>query len=127
MSRIDDLFECAQGTPEHDELELLVMLVESYEDRAFPLDLPDPISAIRFRMEQEGLSPKDLVPFIGSRSRVSEVLSGRRTLSLSMIRALHDGLGIPYDVLLVVPRAPALANGNGRAKKPARKGSRQKG
>jgi HTH-type transcriptional regulator/antitoxin HigA len=71
-----------------------------HEEKAFPMDKPDPVEAIRFRMQQKGLKPTDLVPFLGSRSRVSEVLSGRRNLSLKMIRALVRGLGIPADVLL---------------------------
>jgi HTH-type transcriptional regulator/antitoxin HigA len=92
------------GTSEGDELELLSLLVQAYEDKAFPIDKPDPIAAIRFRMEQQGLEASDLVPLIGSRSRVSEVLSGRRSLSLRMIRALTDGLGISADVLIGRPK-----------------------
>lgn len=88
------------GTSEADRLELLTLLVEDYESRTFPTRIPDPIEAIRFRMEQQNLMQRDLVPFIGSRSRVSEVLSGKRPLTLSMIRALHHGLGIPAKVLL---------------------------
>jgi HTH-type transcriptional regulator / antitoxin HigA len=74
--------------------------VHDYEGKAFPMDKPNPVAAIRFRMQQQGLRPRDLVPFLGSRSRVSEVLSGRRNLSLKMIRALVSGLGIPAEVLL---------------------------
>jgi HTH-type transcriptional regulator/antitoxin HigA len=96
-----------RNTREGDELDLLSMLVHAYEDEAFPIDLPDPVDAIRFRMDQQGLMPRDLVPFIGSRSRVSEVLSGRRTLSLNMIRALSSGLKIPAAVLvgMAIPAA----------------------
>ena len=100
LARIDKLMDAAPNTPQGDELELLALLVHDYEDKLFPMDKPDPIAAIRFRMEQQGLRPKDLVPFLGSRSRVSEVLSGRRNLSLKMIRALATGLGIPANVLL---------------------------
>jgi HTH-type transcriptional regulator / antitoxin HigA len=100
MARIEEIFDAAPGTPEGDELELLTTLVELYEAKAFPVDLPDPLTAIRFRMEQQGLKPRDLVPFIGSASKVSEVLSGQRSLSLSMIRNLITGLGIPAEVLL---------------------------
>ena len=100
MARIEQIFNADPKTPEGDELELLTTLVELYEARAFPIDLPDPLTAIRFRMEQQGLKPKDLVPFIGSASKVSEVLSGQRGLSLSMIRNLITGLGIPAEVLL---------------------------
>lgn len=88
------------GTPEADRLELLTLLIKDYETKNFPARLPNPIEAIRFRMEQQNLSQRDLVPYIGSRSKVSEVLSGKRPLSLSMIRALHTKLGIPAKVLL---------------------------
>jgi HTH-type transcriptional regulator / antitoxin HigA len=103
LARIDKLMDARRNSKEGDELELLSLLVHEYEDRVFPIDKPDPIAAIRFRMEQQGLKPKDLVPFLGSRSRVSEVLAGRRNLSLKMIRALVGGLGIPADVLLGRP------------------------
>jgi HTH-type transcriptional regulator/antitoxin HigA len=81
-------------------LEILSLLIHDYAGRVFPIDNPDPVAAIRFRMAQQGLTNKDLVPFLGSRSRVSEVLSGRRSLSLKMIRSLVGGLRIPADVLL---------------------------
>ncbi len=100
LARIEKLMEARPGTPEGDELELLTALVELYEDHAYPIPEPDPIEAIRFRMEQQGLRPRDLVPYIGSRSKVSEILSGQRTLSLRMIRTLSTGLGIPTDVLV---------------------------
>jgi HTH-type transcriptional regulator / antitoxin HigA len=103
LARIEKLMSARPNTPQGDELELLSLLVHDYEDRVFPIDKPDPITAIRFRMEQQGLKPGDLVPFLGSRSRVSEVLSGRRSLSLKMIRALVGGLGIPAEVLLGEP------------------------
>lgn len=103
MARIDDLLDVKPGTPEADELELLSTLVELYEKKAYPIDPPDATTAIRFRMEQQGLKPKDLVPYLGSASKVSEVLSGRRNLSLSMIRNLVDGLGVPAKVLLRQP------------------------
>jgi HTH-type transcriptional regulator/antitoxin HigA len=85
------------GTPEADELDLLALVVETYEKEHFSID---PIDAVRFRMDQVGLSRRDLIPYLGSKSKVSEVLSGKRPLTLAMIRALHDGLGIPADVLL---------------------------
>ena len=88
------------GSAEADQLELLTLLVQDYEAKMFPLDAADPLEAIRFRMDQQGLSPRDLVPYLGSRAKVSEVLSGKRDLTLSMIRALHTGLGIPADALL---------------------------
>lgn len=104
LARIEKLMDAQPNTPEGDELELLSVLVHDYEENAFPIDKPDPVEAIRFRMAQRDLQPKDLIPFLGSRSRVSEVLSGRRNLSLKMIRALVGGLGIPADVLLGQPK-----------------------
>jgi len=100
LARIDKLMDAKANTPQGEELELLSLLVHEYEENVFPIDKPDPVTAIRFRMEQQGLKPKDLVPFLGSRSRVSEVLSGRRALSLKMIRSLVSGLGIPAEVLV---------------------------
>lgn len=100
LARIGKLMDAQPNTPQGDELELLSLLVHDHEEKCFPIDKPDPVAAIRFRMEQQGLEPKDLVPFLGSRSRVSEVLSGRRKLSLKMIRALVDGLKIPAEILL---------------------------
>lgn len=100
LERIDALMDAVPETQEGDELELLVTLVELYEEKVYPIALPDPVTAIRFRMEQQGLKQKDLVPLLGSRSKVSEVLSGRRPLSLAMLRKLHNGLGIPAEVLL---------------------------
>ena len=88
------------GTPDADRLELLTLLVESYESQTFPRRIPEPLEAIRFRMEQQGLKQRDLVPYIGSPSKVSEVLSGKRPLTLSMMRALHSHLEIPASVLL---------------------------
>ena len=106
LARIEKVFDAKPGTAEGDELELLLLLVENYEDRAYPIDLPDPISALRFRMEQEGLKPKDLVPYIGSKSKVSEVLSGQRPLSLTMIRKLVTGFHFPAEVALRETQAP---------------------
>ena len=105
LARLDTIFDAAPGTPEGDEAEVLATLVRLYEEEYFPIDLPDPIEAIRFRMDQQGLKDKDLAPYIGSASKVSEVLSGRRNLSIAMIRNLSDGLGIPADVLLGKPGA----------------------
>ena len=100
LKRIDEIFEAEPGSPAGDELELLTKLVEIYEEEKYPIDLPSPVAAIKFRMEQQGLKSKDLIPFIGSKSKVSEVLSGKRALSLNMIRKLHEGLGIPAEVLI---------------------------
>jgi HTH-type transcriptional regulator / antitoxin HigA len=100
LRRAEELMDARPGTPQGDELELLAALIEIYEEEHEPVPPPDPIEAIRFRMEQENLQPRDLVPMLGSRSRVSEVLNRRRPLTLTMIRQLHYGLGIPADVLL---------------------------
>lgn len=97
------LMDAPPDSPEAEELELLSLLIEKYEDDHYPIDLPDPIEAIKFRMEQAGLTRKDMIPYLGSQSKVSEVLSRRRPLSLSMMRALHEGLGIPAEVLLQEP------------------------
>lgn len=96
----DELFDAKADTPEGDKLELIVTLIEIYEKEHFPIDNPSPLEAIKFRMDQMGLLPKDLVPFIGSKSKVSEILSGKRTLSLNMIRQLAAGLDIPVEVLI---------------------------
>ena len=103
LARIDELMETESDTPEADELELLVALVDMYEEQQFPIDPPDPIEAIKFRMEQSGLRPVDLAPYLGGKSKVSEVLNKKRPLTLSMIRALHAHLGIPAEVLLQEP------------------------
>ncbi|MDS3862266.1 hypothetical protein RIF25_15815 [Thermosynechococcaceae cyanobacterium BACA0444] len=110
LEQIAVLMDAGPGTPEADALDVLATLVENYENQHYPIGLPDPISAIRFRMEQQELSQRDLIPFIGSRSKVSEVLSGKRSLSLQMIRNLHQGLGIPADVLLQEPDATLPEN-----------------
>ena len=100
LKEIERLWDAKPSTPEHDRLEVLATLVEDYEERHQPIYPPDPVAAIRFRMEQLDLDRKALEPSIGSRARVSEVLSGRRRLTLDMIRRLHRQLGIPADVLL---------------------------
>jgi HTH-type transcriptional regulator / antitoxin HigA len=105
LRRIQLLMESASGTVEADELDVLSALVELYEQKQFPINLPNPIEAIRFRMEQAGLSARDLIPLLGSRAKVSEVLSGKRSLTLQMIRALHEHWGIPAEVLLRQPGA----------------------
>jgi HTH-type transcriptional regulator/antitoxin HigA len=105
LARLDEIFDAEPGTSEGDEAELLTALIEMFERKAYPIDLPDPIEAIKFRMEQGGLRRKDLVPYIGSESKVSEVLSGKRPLSLAMIRNLVNHLGIPAEALLQEPGA----------------------
>lgn len=98
-------------SPDEAELELWSLLVESFEEAHFPIATPDPIEAIRFRMEQAGLVPSDLQPYMQSKSRVSEVMNRKRPLSLSMIRALHRGLKIPAEVLVQETQAPYAARG----------------
>ena len=100
LKEIEGLMTANPNTPEGDRLDVLVTLVEAWEARNYPLDLPDPIDAIQYHMEQNGLAAKDLVPHIGSRNRVYEVLNRKRPLSLKMIRRLHKGLGIPAESLI---------------------------
>lgn len=100
LKRIDTLMSARNDTKEGDELDVLATLVDAYEKEHFVIDAPDPVEAIKFRMEQMGLERKDLEPFLGSRARVSEVLNRRRSLSLAMIRALHENLEIPLDALI---------------------------
>lgn len=97
------------GTPEGDRFEVLLTLVEAYEAKHFPIDLPDPIEAIKFRMEQAGLTPKDLVPAIGRLNRVYEILARKRPLTLSMIWRLHTMLGIPAESLIRPPKLSGAA------------------
>jgi len=100
LARVDELMDAEPDTSEGDELEVLATLVESYEDKQFPIESPDPVEAILFRMEAMDLTRKDLEPYIGSRHRVSEILNRKRELSLNMIRRLHEGLGIPLENLI---------------------------
>jgi HTH-type transcriptional regulator/antitoxin HigA len=100
MARITQLMGAVPGSEASDELEVLVTLVDAYEAKHFPIATPDPVAVIKFQMEQQGLSRKDLEPMIGSRARVSEILTGKRALTLPMIRRLHHGLSIPVDLLV---------------------------
>lgn len=100
LARIDALMDAEPGSDEFDELDVLADLVELYESKHEPMGFPSPLAAIEFRMEQANLSPRDLIPFIGNRAKVSEVLSGKRALTMPMARALHEHLGIPAEVLL---------------------------
>lgn len=100
LKRIEMLMEAKPGSREGDELDVLATLVETWEARRHPVDPPDPVNAILFRMEQQGLSRKDLEPYLGHSGRVSEILNRRRSLSLDMIRQLHAGLGIPLESLI---------------------------
>ena len=100
LALADKLFDSVPNTPDGDKLELIVALIEIYEKEHYPIDNPSPLAAIKFRMEQLNLTQKDLIPIIGSKSKVSEVLSGKRTLSLNMIRKLSSELDIPAEVLI---------------------------
>jgi HTH-type transcriptional regulator / antitoxin HigA len=100
LARVEQLMSAEANTPEGDELDVLATLVCAYEEVHFPIDAPDPIAAIEFQMEQKGLTRKDLEPMIGSRARVSEVLSRKRGLTLAMIWRVRQGLGISADVLV---------------------------
>ena len=100
IHRIEVLWGAKMDTPQGDELDLLVTLVESYEMKHYPIAPPDPVDAIKFRMEQMGMTKADMVQYIGSQSRVSEILNGKRKLTLGMIKSLYKGLRIPADILL---------------------------
>jgi HTH-type transcriptional regulator/antitoxin HigA len=97
------------GTPDGDRFEVMLTLVEAYEARHFPIDLPDPVDAIKFRMEQAGLTPKDLVPAIGRLNRVYEILARKRPLTLNMIWRLHEKFGIPAESLIRPQKLSAAA------------------
>ena len=100
FQRLEKIFQADEGTPQADERDVLVTLVEAYENRQHDFGPADPVEAIKFRMEQEGLTPRDLEPYIGQSGRVSEVLNRKRPLSLRIVKRLHDGLKIPYESLL---------------------------
>ena len=100
LQRVSVLMDAAPDTPDGDELDVIATLIEHYESQQFPIESADPVEAIMFRMEQKGLTRKDLEPLIGNRNRVSEVLNRRRGLSLEMIRRLHEGLQIPLENLV---------------------------
>ena len=100
VTRLTQLMDAEPGTAAGDELDILATLVDAYETKHFPIDTPDPVTIIKFQMEQQGLTRKELEPMIGSRARVSEVLTGKRALTLPMIRRLHAGLYIPVDLLI---------------------------
>ena len=100
LERLEAIFDAKRDTSEGDELEILGILIEQYEKEHFPIDLPDPIEAIKFRMEQLGYTQNDLAAVVGLKSRASEILNKKRKLSLDMIRQLHEKLNIPTDVLI---------------------------
>jgi len=103
LTRVESLMDAKPGTAKEDELELWSLLVERYEEGHFPIDLPDAVEAIKFRMEQEGLRQKDLAKVLPGKNRVSEVLNRKRPLSLGMIRSLHEHLHIPAEILIGHP------------------------
>src|SRR5712691_9008268 len=100
LKEVERLWGAKAGTRDGDRLDVLATLIEAYETEHFPMDPPDPIEAIKFRMEQQGLTRKDLGPLIGTRTRVAEVLNRKRNLSIAMIRRLHQALGISAEVLI---------------------------
>jgi HTH-type transcriptional regulator/antitoxin HigA len=100
LKEVERLWGAKLGTPEGDRLDVLATLIDVYETTHYPMDPPDPVEAIKFRMEQQGLTRKDLEPLIGTRTRVAEILNRRRSLSIDMIRRLHKTLGISADVLI---------------------------
>lgn len=99
---IDQLVDCAENSPEEEVLELVSILVENYEAKHYPIEPPDPLEAIKIRMEEQGLKRKDMIDYFGSASRVSEVLNRKRPLTLEMIRKIHKGLGISAETLIAV-------------------------
>jgi len=100
LEQLEVIFDSKKGTEEGDELEILAMVIDNYESEKFPIEMPDPISAIKFRMEQMGLKQKDLVEMVGFKSRVSEIMNKKRKLTLDMIRKLNANLHIPTEVLI---------------------------
>src|ERR1700687_5331897 len=100
LAEVERLWGAKSGTPDGDRLDVLATLIDAYELAHYPMDPPDPIEAIKFRMAQQGLTRKDLEPLIGTRTRVAEVLNGKRSLSIGMIRRRHERLGIPAEVLI---------------------------
>ena len=104
FSRLEAVFQAADNTPEADEMEILVALIEAYENKHYPIYPPNPVAAIDFRMEQQGLTRRDLEPYIGTSGRVSDVMSCKRPLSIRMVKSLHDGLQFPYEGLLASVR-----------------------
>lgn len=130
LKEIERLWDRAQpGTPEGDRFEVLSTLVDAYEREHIEIPTPDPISAIRFRLEQEGLTPKDLIPIFKSRARVSEVLGKKRRLNLAMIRRLHKKLSIPFESLMreykVKASKPPARSARGRSKTTRRQRGRE--
>jgi HTH-type transcriptional regulator/antitoxin HigA len=128
LRRVEQLWASPKGSPESDELDVLVTLIEAYEKKRYPIDLPNPIEAIKFRLEQTGKDLRSLIGVIGQRTRVYEVMRGDRPLSLNMIRSLHDKFGIPADVLIQPNRRTGKASRrhiSGRTERSSRSGMRK--
>jgi HTH-type transcriptional regulator / antitoxin HigA len=117
LRRVEELWDSVGGSAESDELDILATLIEAYERENYPVDLPDPVEAIKFRLEQAGKDSRALIGIIGQRTRVYEVMRGKRPLSLNMIRNLHEKLDIPADILIQPAQRPrriaARRSGNG--------------
>jgi HTH-type transcriptional regulator/antitoxin HigA len=109
LEEVGKLWGSASGTPKGDRLDVLATLIDAYEARHYPMDPPDPVEAIKFRMEQQGMTRKDLEHIIGSRTRIAEVLNRKRSLSIAMIRRLHNRLGISAEVLIRPSRKEEVA------------------
>jgi len=128
LRRVEELWDSPKSSPQSDELDVLVTLIEAYEREHYPIDLPDPIEAIKFRLEQKGKDLRSLVGVIGQRTRVYEVMRGDRPLSLNMIRSLHEKLGIPAEVLIQPVRRKgrsSVRHGSMRRNKDGRVGMRK--
>ena len=117
LQRVESLWKSPEGSAESDELDVLATLIEAYEREHYPIDLPDPVEAIKFRLEQEGKDSRALIGVIGQRTRVYEVLRGKRSLSLNMIRELHDKFGIPANVLIQPGRKRRKTAGRGTSRR----------
>ena len=125
LKHVETLMDADPGSPEEQELDLWTLLIERFEQERFPIDEPDPIEAIKFRMDQLGLRPTDLRDYIGTKSKVSEVLNRKRSLSLTMIRSLHNHLGIPAEILVQAP-VPMRKKSPARAKRAPKVVSRKR-
>jgi HTH-type transcriptional regulator/antitoxin HigA len=126
VARIEELMNATPNSSEGDELDVLATLVDAYETKHHAIDAPNPIAAIQFRMQQQQLSRKDLEPYIGSRARVSEVLTGKRSLTLEMVRRVKSGLGISADLLIAATPAKTHRYSASRADRSAKVGSPSK-
>lgn len=126
LAEVEKLWGAKLGTPKGDRLDVLATLIDAYEEKQFPIDPPDPIAAILFRMEQQGLDRKDLEPMIGGSGRVSEVLDNKRPLSITMIRRIHLKMGIPAEVLIqpsALKKKPMVARPARAKRRPVRAAS----